>query len=492
MAQTYQLVTNQRETTIGRYSDFAAYPTTEAGWRDRYDRLWAMYLGVPYDAGECKQFHLFRALDDNGQEIDQAKRLTTLFKFVTDTDVGGLLGGKVTLQESEGADDDAMLADARAVWKRSKADERIEAWARTVAVMGDVYIEPVRQSGVKPYRTTLVVYDPRNVNPTYDGETGSRLVGGTITTHYLDPDTVAADGTVTEGALHTYRREVDEVEIRVFRDGVLSVPESGPHGLGMCPLVHVQWQPFTEPDHGLPAAHGLDTVIMRLDSLYTQFGAAATRTANPIGVMKGAKLGADSDVGRLGRWISGLPADGSAEYLEPTGTGMRQILDGAKQLMDHVQATEPEFLFADTGAVSGEARSYKAAAFENKIGNARVRFFGGLARAVYYAVCLDRDEACDPDAEPLCCEAGPILPRNVKAEVETLNGVKHLKAEDYVRHMQRLGIVPADADPDDYASEVRDQMADTVGAFYGDPTARPRPPMGRTAPVTDDDEDAGE
>jgi hypothetical protein len=461
-------------TNAGRYADYSVYPTTENGWHDRYDRLWCAYLQEPYDTGEAGKFHLFRALDDQGNEIDLTRRTFDLVRFIVDTDVGGLLGGRILLEEeAEGA----PLVEGEAVWRRSHVAGSVEAWAKTCAALGDVYFEAVRQSDKRPYRTSVVCYDPRNVTPIYDGETGTRLVGATVCTKYQDAPTVRADGTIEEGAVHEYRREIDATEIRVFRDRVAMPAESGPHGLGVPPIVHVVWSPWTEPDHGLPAAAGLDAAIMRIDSLITQIGAVANRYANPKPVLSGARLGASSDVEQFGRWMHGLPADAKAYYLESTGQGVDSMLAAIAAILDHVKSTAPEFLFAEDGAVSGEARSYKAAAFENKIGNARVRFFGGLSKVTEYAVLMDANTAADPDIDLFRIDAPPILPRNVKSDVETLYAAKEdIKRADRVRFLQTRGLIDPTVDPDEYAGEVEDETAERAAQFFA--------PVGKPAPAT--------
>lgn len=462
-----------RSPHTSRYQEFGAYPDTEAGWADRYDRLRCAYLQDPYDAGELKEYHLFRAIDDSGQVIDQANRLFGLYRFVVDTDVGGLLGGKLALKTTKDVPEAVRpkaQAAGEAVWKRSHVDEQIEKWAKGAAKFGDYYIEAVRTSKRYPFRTTLVGYDPRNVLPVYDDETGTRLVRVIVTTHYQDEPTIGSDGVTDEGALHTYRREIDATTIQVWRDGRPVPEESGPHRAGVVPCVHLQWAPGDEPEHGLPAPLGLDLAVMRMDSLIAQFGAISNRYANPMGVVKGAKLGVDADIAQFGRWISGLPADGSVEYLEAGGEMLAHILAGIRLILEHAEKTEPEFLFADTGNVSGEARSYKAAALENKIGNARMRIFGELARVIGYAVAMDADLETDPDACPYVVEAPPILPRNTKGELEALELLKgDMKRADRVRHGQRLGFITPDQDPEAYAAEVLDENAARAAAFFTEP-----------------------
>jgi hypothetical protein len=441
-----------------RRVDTSAYPSTEEGWADCYDRRWACYVGEKYGVDEVKEFHLFRALDENNAEIDQTRRIFNLTKFIVDTDVGGVLGNRVALEVEDGDKEGeqaraALLVVGEAVWKRSLVVERLEGWVRSTAVLADSYIEAVRTNATKPYRTTLVAYDARNVTPVYDRETGTRLIAAVIETPYIDEDAVQADGTVEQGALHTYRREVDEREIKVYVDGVFRPELSGQHGAGALPVVHLQWAPFTCPEHGLPAAVGIEQAVMMLDSFATQGKAISTRFANPIGWIAGAKLPDGSDIHKFGRMFSG-PADMKAGYLEPSGGTVQQLAEQIRQILDYLQATEPEFVFADGGInVAAEATQLKAAAFENKIGNARTRIFAGLARVTAIAVAMDLDQPVDIEKIPFKIDAGPIIPVNVKGEIEILNSIRDLLTPgDRVRHLQRLGYVGLHEDPEDYAA----------------------------------------
>jgi hypothetical protein len=466
--------------TSGCYSDFSAYPSTEEGWQDCYDRRWACYTGEKYDVSEVKANHLFRALDENNEEIDQTRRIFNLTKFIVDTDVGGVLGGRVTLEVEDGDKEGeparaALLVAGEAVWKRSLVVERFEGWVRSTAVLADSYLEAVRTSSTKPYRTTLVAYDARNVTPVYDQETGTRLIKAVINAPYIDEDTVGANGVIEKGALHTYRREVDEREIRVWVDGTFRPDLSGAHGAGTIPVVHLQWAPFTCPEHGLPAAMGIEQAVMMLDSFATQGKAISTRFANPIGWIAGAKLPDGSDIHKFGRMFSG-PADMKAGYLEPSGGTIQQLAEQIRQILDYLQDTEPEFVFADSGInVSAQAKLLKASAFENKITKARTRIFSGLSRVTAIAVAMDANQAVDLDRTVFKIDAGSVLPLNVPSEVEILNSVKErLTPGDYVRHLQRLGLVGLHHDPEEYARQAAEANrvagpAPVVTPAAGDP-----------------------
>lgn len=447
-----------------------AYPDTDQEWIDRYDRLESAYLSEPYTVAEIKAFHLFRALDDNNDEIDVTRRTFSLFKFVVETDVGGCLGGRVALELEDGSTDAseteraAELVAGESVWKRSHVDEQLETWVRSTLVMGDYYLEAVRTSGSAPYRTTIVGYDARNVVPTYDHLTGTQLVKVTITDGYVDDDAMAPDGVVERGAMHTYRREVTAERIDVWIDSVHNEALSGPHNAGVCPVVHLRCMPFRLPDHSLPAAVGIEEALRVADSLSTQAKAILTRFANPIGYIAGAKVPEGSSIQKFGRWFSG-PNDMKAAYLEPSGQMIQQLTEQLGLLLKHIEQTNPEFMFADNEAnVSGESRAFKASAFENKIGGIRGRIFSALARIVGIAVAMDADQPFDPERKAFRIDAPPILPRNVAGEVKMLTSVRDaLMPGDFVRHLQRLGLVGLHEDPDAYAAKVRGVTPDANG-----------------------------
>jgi hypothetical protein len=452
--------------TDGRYADLSAYPKTEQGWKDRYDRLWCAYLSEPYDLAEIKAFHLFRALDDDNAEIDVTRRVFSLYRFITEIDVGGILGGRVALEVEDGLKVDGvemteearakLLVDGEAVWKRSVMDDQMEPLVRTTAALGDSYMEAVRTSATKPYRTTLVRYDPREVTPYYDQVTGSKLVKVVINKGYLGSDAVAPDGVIDDDTPHTYRREITETRIDVWIDGVKREELSGEHNAGTIPVVHLQFTPFTEPDHGLPAANGIDQAVMMCDSLATQARAIGNRTANPIGYVAGAKLAENSSITKFGRWLSGLPADAKVGYVETGGNAVDQLRAQIDQLLHHIQRTSPEFMFADTETnVSGESLTYKAAAFENKVGNARTRIFGGICRITAIAVAMDADQPADVERLVYKIDAPPVLPRNGTTELDNLIKIRgQITPGDFVRGLQRLGHVGLHHDPETYALKV--------------------------------------
>jgi hypothetical protein len=89
------------------------------------------------------------------------------------------------------------------------------------------------------------------------------------------------------------------------------------------------------------------------------------------------------------------------------------------------------------------------------------------------AVAMEVRQRLDPDRyDKFRIDAPPILPRNVKAELEALDLVKgDLKRADRIRHLQRLGLVDATVDPEKYAAEVQDEQAVRAEQFFADTPA---------------------
>jgi hypothetical protein len=440
------------------------WPTTQGEWIAHYERLHAAYLGDPYTLADVKGLHLFRALDNSNQTIDITTRLTRDIQHVVDVDTAAIAGVGLRVEGSEAAE---------LCWKRTQIPRHVSRWARVCASMGDLHLEAVRQSGTKPYQSEIVAYDPRHVELTYDAQTGRRLERAVITVPYFDEGDVSPTGEISRfGALHTYVRVLDREEIAVYVDGKRQDAESGPHNLGVVPLVHIPFLPYTEPEHGLWAAVGLERPLALLDSLLTQIKAVGNRHANPLLAMLGVKIGDDADVFKLGRVISGVPSDGDVKYVEATMAGLSTILKTIQAHLDNIRATTPEFIFTEGGAAeSGLSRSYRASLFVSKMEDVRARFYGGIEDAIDMCVALDEDREYRPGEGGTTVTGGPILPPDVTSTLDALQKLKDLGALqriDVVRKAQALGFVDAGLDPAKYAAEAEDEQSARALQFFGD------------------------
>lgn len=448
-----------------------AYPDSEEGWRDLYDQRWQSYLLYPYSVAAQQGEHLFRAFDDSGNEIDQTRRVYRYGAFICDIDAAALFGPTgLTLELEKGAAAELLTA-GEVVWRRSKLALHLPLFGRMLCVLGDRFWEATRLGTERPYRATLVDHDPRTVSVTYD-DTGKTIVEARICVDYMERQK-RGPGTISE-VVNRYERILTPTEVRVELNGTPVLGESGPHLAGVVPLTHAKCIPFDQPEHSLNASFGIERAVMHLDSNATQIKAVGVRYGNPTLVLAGMRVGANSDVQKFGRMIDGAPTDATASYLELKGEAIPPMLEAARELHTHIRDTSPEFLFAsDAANESAEARSLRGQAFESKIGQMRSQVFAALCEATGIAAAMDAGRAYDGDAPGFRIDAGPILPRNIKAELDGMELAKgDMTKADRVRHLQRLGLIDKNADPVQYAAEVADETAARATAFFTEPPVK--------------------
>lgn len=457
------------------------FPQGHEAWVDWYNFRFDAYVGQPYDTHQVINLRGFRALDEAGKIIAIMKRVTRDVQHVVDTDAQALAGREWVLEVDDpdgtagtenSPEAEARLEAGNAVWTRSKLQEEKGAWARVGASLGDIMFEPVRTNGQPPFETKIVAYDPRHVRLEYDEATGTELLKATITIPFFDAPDVNPMGEVLDApAMHVYQRILTWEEVTETIDGE-DTGGSGKHNLGVVPMVHLPFIKYVLPDHGLWAAVGLDHALVLIDSLMTQLQAIGNRHANPILAGIGAKIAAGSDIFKHGRIVSGIPSDGDLKYVEAQLTGIKTLLDAAQAELAQVRATLPEFLFTESGAnSSGSALNFRAAAFVLKMNEVRGRWYAGFARLTEMAVALEERRAFDEEDVLLKVTSQPVLPVNVEAELKAINEAKDkggLLQADYVGHLKRLGIVPANADPKEYAEAVK---LEALGAKDGETEA---------------------
>ncbi|KKM20479.1 hypothetical protein LCGC14_1645040 [marine sediment metagenome] len=457
------------------------YPQGHEEWVAWYNFRFDAYVGQPYTTEQVINLRGFRALDESGEIIGIMQRVTRDVQHVVDTDAQALAGREWMLEiddpDGSAATGDSPEAIARleagkAVWSRSKVQEEKGSWARVGASLGDIMFEPVRTNGKAPFETKIVAYDPRHVRLEYDDATGTVLEKATITIPFFDAPDISAMGEVVDAPTgHVYQRILTWEDITETLDGK-DTGQSGPHKLGVVPMVHLPFIKYVEPDHGLWAASGLDMALVLIDSLMTQVQAIGNRFANPILAAIGVKVEAGADLLKVGRIASGIPLGGDLKYVEATMTGLATLLAAAQAELEQVRETLPEFLFTESGAnSSGSALNFRAAAFVLKMNEVRGRWYSGFARLVEMAVALDENRALDETDTMLKVTSQPVLPVNVESELKVINEARDkggLLQADYVGHLKRLGIVPANVDAAQYAEAVK---AEAAGAQSGETEA---------------------
>ena len=473
--------------TAGNSSDPFAYPTSMAQWHDRYIALRCAYEMQDYDGQMRRALRLFEALDDQSEKelIAQTRRLHTDLRFVVDRNAAALFGNVASLEIAQLAGLSSRLAEqnltaGQQVWRRSSMTRQLGLLSTNIASQGRMGIEVVRANSNQPYETALALHWPHTYNVEYDRLTGTRIKRVTIKRGYwrqTDPDPTTGDA---EQVLEVYTRILTDTEIRVFRqvgaDSRLVEEESGPHGLGVVPFVNLVWQPYSEPGHGLFAAHGIEPALALSDSLMTVANAAAKRFGAPLPYVTGATLGQDN-AGHFGRWMYSKNEKTVFGYMEPTMSGITAVLATINQALTDMRNTFPSFAVFGGGAnASGEALKMRQEAFEAKVGSARLNILPGMAEAVAMAVAMDDNRAHDRDTDLFSLRTGPIIPVNVTGEIDILDKAragKGLTQVDYVRGLQRLGVVGEQEDPEKYVEQVKAESPVEPAATDTDPLPMP-------------------
>ena len=449
-----------------------AYPSNHAGWQARYQYLIDAYHGENYSQHMVKRLSLFRALDDDGKIIALTRRLHRDIQFVVDTGRTALSLSAVTLQRAEDSTDEEFEA-AQAIWARSSIPSMGSVWSLTLACMGDLFIEAACATPGS-MDVSLVGHMPLSVYTEYDLATGSRMIRSIISSDILGEATVDVHGNVQEaGALYTYQRTLTAEAIEVAselppttegaRQRELDLAASGPHGLGVVPLTHIRCIPTVYPEHSLPVTHGIDRGLAEVDSMASQISAVADRFANPKPYLFGAKIGDQGAISRFGRWINawGNNSDRiSAGYLEPSMDGISRLHDALERLIRDIRLTFPEFLFVGGGStanLSGEALRLLQSRYVAKYQDIRARYYAGLERALAIGVSLQLRREYDPSRHPVTIEGPPLLPGDVKSELEALTlarGLGAINQVDLIRHSQRLGIASEELSAEDYLEDM--------------------------------------
>lgn len=421
-------------------------PTTEQGWRDRYNWLWDWYSGRDYTPRDIAELKLFHAVDSSLNLTVVTRRICRDAQFVVDTDARVLAAGRWSLEPAAGRAGMARALDTgSAVWARSQLQEQKYGWIHRAATVGDYYVEAVREpdGSVKLYG-----YDPRWCEVTYadDGITIQRLV-----VH----QTAFEDAGLT--LITTRRRTItpEAVIVEDLRDDGFRELGSYRHGLGVAPVVHLKFGAVANfPEHGLWAAFGMDPLMQEMDSAVSQMRAIFQRYAHPHMVVKGAR-NTDDQIEAFGRIIDGLPVDGDVAYLEPTLSGLQPMLETLRWQHERVREQTPEFVFGAGANTSGRAYEMRLDAFKRKIREVQTRTLAAFARVTAYGYHLSDGSAYDRDGELFRIKAPPILPMDEAgtiARVIQLRGAGLLRRVDAVAALQAANLLDEEMDPAAYVA----------------------------------------
>jgi hypothetical protein len=452
--------------------DELLYPTTHEGWIERYEWLMRRIIQMPYSVNDLKRFRMFRALDSSGNELDVTRPVLGAVGFVARQGARACGGAQQVLSPSEKVTGSREqwndLGDS--IWRRSRWKRQKDIAARSYAGLGDVFIEAVRLDAKPPYRPVIAFRDPRCVQVEYDTDTYQlkKAIIKIKTFEGIEVDAITGLSTRKQ-ALQTYVRVLTPESITVYRNGELSASESGPHGLGVVPLVHVPFETWGDYlYHGLPCYHGLTWAAVVADSGWSQAKAIATRYANPKWFGAGIDLSNAQDLDKFGRILSTASPDATLNLLEASLSQIGPVLDLIEKVTTAKSHQYPEFLFAEAGAnASGEALKMLGTAYEAKYKPARAAFFDAIAEVTEMAAMLSLLRPFE-DLGLYTVSAEPLLPVDVEREIRILTSIApNLKRVDVTRRLQELNVgIPADADPEVYAVEVE---AERVGSDVGIP-----------------------
>lgn len=449
------------------------YPRSESEWQARYALLRAAYSMEPYTAVERLGWHLFEALDDDQKKIAETVRLLRDFSFIIDSNAHALFAGGLDIDVATGTPKQLKMGEG--IWRRSRMHANLAALAHNVC-LGRCGIEVQRlprAAGVTGYQTILVVHPPETYLPIYDDQSRSELVRVVIVDQFYSDEDLDENGNVTAGAeFHTYRREITSTETITTLDGDVIEAQSGKHSAGVVPFVNLVLQPTREPEHGPSAAAGIEPALALADSMFTQSHATGARFADPKTLAKGVDFSGTKGgiFGRVISWASMPGSESSITYLEPTMKGIDSLLETIDRLLEQVRSTYPEFaLFRAGSDASGEALKTLGQAFERKILSARAGILPEIARILGVAVAMEENHPFDADADLFKIKVGPVLPVDLKAEVEMVSAAVDgglLTRADGVRRMQVVGLVGAEHDPEEYAAEAEDGVSTTARKFF--------------------------
>lgn len=437
------------------------YPDRDhAAWIDLYALRRRAYLMEDYSAEERRSLGLFAATDTLGNVIAHTRRLCRDLAFVVDKDVAAVarpLSLEVVPAVVDEVQREALQAAGEAIWARSALQEGLELRTRDAAICGSMCLEAVRVRGAAGVEVRIVAYAPESVEVRYDDETGTEIVEAIVRLRMMQPPPVDVNGAIAparSGTMRTYVRHLTRTEVRVYVDGVYDPAQSGPHFLGRVPLVHASWIPYQDPEHGIGSAWALNDLVSGVDSLVSQMHAIGTRHANPLLVGVGVRFDGP-DTFKFGRSI-GIPPGADAKYLEATMAGVSVLLEQSQAQLRTVRDTLPHFGLFNAGSnASGEALRTLGADFVSYIEGIRSRVYGAIAKVTAYALAMERNTAYLGPV--FVVGAGPVLPPDQASTIATLRDLVAdglLRRSDAIRHLQRIGLIPAEQSPEAYEASI--------------------------------------
>jgi len=372
----------------------------------------------------------------------------------TPTDARVLASGDWSLELAPTAPPGTDLDRALAIWARSDLQGRKYAWVLQSAMLGDYFLEAVREDGGD---VRIYGYDPRWCDVDYDA------AGMFVTSLVVK---LAAFRTSALEVLETHRRTITPRSITI-EELSADVPDgwelrgAGPHGLGVAPVVQLRFNEIAGlPEHGLWAGHGLEPQLQQLDGLIAQMRAILQRYAHPHMLTRGLRLD-DPEIEQFGRILS-IPANRGdmtydVEYLEPQLAGLQPMLEAIRYLRDSMREQIPEYVFGAGANTSGRAYEMRMDALKRKMREVQGRYVRQIAHLTAMAYQMELGEPYDPSVELFRVRTPPILPKDEQASVQsvmTLRAANLITKKSAIEALQAIGIIDEDEDPMLYLAQL--------------------------------------
>lgn len=187
-------------------------------------------------------------------------------------------------------------------------------------------------------KPTFEVHDPRWCRPDFADRATLRL--RSIEKRYMTPKEELNEETgIYETVWYWYRRIITENEDIVFLEVPVGDGQEPPwipdpektvvHGLGFCPVVWIQNLPVQDDLDGDPDCIGTYDMVEAMDALVAQANRGTLANCDPTLV-----LSTDAEMGEVQKGSDNaikLPADGSGNYLEISGSGPKLAMEQAKE-----------------------------------------------------------------------------------------------------------------------------------------------------------------
>ncbi|MBR5593908.1 MAG: phage portal protein [Bacteroidaceae bacterium] len=310
--------------------------------KKRFDRLEAYYLGM----------HDILARDKDGR-LKNNKVVVNHAKYITDTNVGYLLGNPVDYQPSEGHDIEPLL-DA---YKKQTINDLDTEIAKDVSIFGMQYEYVYANENAEPKSCEV---DNRNAIIVYDDTVEHNKLFGLI----YRP--------IKEGNTFKYWEiiYVDKQIKRTYKSFSKRLQQVGvdePHAFGDVPLICYKNNPECMGDY--------EPVISLIDAynlLQSDRVNDKEQLVDAILCLYGMDFDAEqADMLRESRMLANIPADGKVEYLvktlqEADVDVLRQNIEADIHKISMVPNMSDENFMGNS---SGVAIRYKLLAFEQNVKN---------------------------------------------------------------------------------------------------------------------------